>query len=506
MRRALVVLSACGGVVAAPPHVAATAVPDDPAASTHAHRVLQAVHHDHRLFMRDARGALVALDDGTREERAQLPGQIVLDLHATTAGELWALAIDGARDVRVWKRTLGGWEPLAQMAGADLPPIGLADAGGDPIVVTTTAIHRAHGGTFSSVKLDHPITKLRDRFVDMLHSEPLLALRLHAHVAVVADRAYAGTNRGEFGGSLSRIELSSGHVEPLSLVDGTLCGGVYNPDCDPITAIVADPMQRGCVLAGVGLVHFGESGRLLRVCDRKITVAWTGDVDPPGATAWVLAPLLRDPREAPARASSASNGGSICEIDPSACPRANDSYDAVWREDSMMMHATQAVFDLARTKDGVWMVTRSAAYFSNGGPFEPRARPETWETIDDFAIASRSGASFVLTDANAAMSLSGYTPLVAPRESEPVTAQPPSILGRCFVVSEEDRVCFERDRVVTKHGSATWTTPATWTLRGATTTLAAGDAHVDLRAFGEQLVASRTDDGRTGRVTLVAAR
>ena len=87
---------------------------------------------------------------------------------------------------------------------------------------------------------------------------------------------YVGISRGEWGGALGKVDLKNGGLTELedSSVGGPHCFGPYDPDCDPVRGLVADPDRSECVLVAVGLMHFEPSGRLLRACGESVEVVW----------------------------------------------------------------------------------------------------------------------------------------------------------------------------------------------------------------------------------------
>jgi hypothetical protein len=69
---------------------------------------------------------------------------------------------------------------------------------------------------------------------------------------------YAGSNFGEWGGALIRIDLRDGTVSPVEYGN--------------ITGLIPDPTATDCVIASEGLAHlFSRSGSVLRVCGEHAT-------------------------------------------------------------------------------------------------------------------------------------------------------------------------------------------------------------------------------------------
>lgn len=86
---------------------------------------------------------------------------------------------------------------------------------------------------------------------------------------------YQGINVGEWGGGLHRYPLDGGAGKTISQVDpDELCGGILNPECHPVTGLVADPQNPDCIFATIGLVHFFSQGAVIRVCGDSISLAY----------------------------------------------------------------------------------------------------------------------------------------------------------------------------------------------------------------------------------------
>lgn len=106
---------------------------------------------------------------------------------------------------------------------------------------------------------------------------PTTVARYTRHVAEgVPGNIYIGQDIGEFGGTLERIELASGQVWPFGVEDQDLCKADFDPRCDPIVGLLADPQRPGCVAAASGQMHMGmTSGRIYSVCGNTLTLAYT---------------------------------------------------------------------------------------------------------------------------------------------------------------------------------------------------------------------------------------
>ncbi|GLH76805.1 hypothetical protein SSBR45G_17130 [Bradyrhizobium sp. SSBR45G] len=89
-------------------------------------------------------------------------------------------------------------------------------------------------------------------------------------VLVTPQHVYVGTDAGEWGGGLRRIDRMTGIVSDIEDVDGDLCGGNLNPACDPVKGIATIPWKPDCVAVAIGLIHMATHGRIAEVCDTSV--------------------------------------------------------------------------------------------------------------------------------------------------------------------------------------------------------------------------------------------
>lgn len=99
------------------------------------------------------------------------------------------------------------------------------------------------------------------------------SLDRHAQVSALTNGAlFVGYNKGEWGGGLRRVDISTGTVSFVREAGHDNCGGRLNPDCAPIVGVVPDHEREGCVLVGASLAHLSSRyGEVLRVCGSVIT-------------------------------------------------------------------------------------------------------------------------------------------------------------------------------------------------------------------------------------------
>ena len=177
--------------------------------------------------------------------------------------------------------------------------------------------------------------------------------------------AYIGINIGEWGGGLQRVDLTNGAVTSVERRDSTqLCAGPLNSDCDPVTGVIPDPHNKGCVLASIGLVHFLSHGRILRVCGEEVSVIFEQ------------------------KKTTQINNRDLDESD--------------------------SIYGLAPASDGYWAVTPGALYHfeANENPPTRYSLPKLEPNSGVYMSRDVQGAIVIRTDVNWAVSVSGYTPLV----------------------------------------------------------------------------------------------
>ena len=197
-------------------------------------------------------------------------GQLLRAVHAGTA--LWLLYDDGVL------RRLDDDATTARVAQVDGRAFDLCVRGDAPIVaaiVDHKAVFRRLGGSgwavLGSVPLSDtgrivgiacqgaaPLLLTSDR-VAVLGQPPLavagvLPPGVRYSLYRDGDSLLAGSNAGEWGGGLVRIDLHDGAV---TVIQGAGA---------PVQDIAPAPGKPGCMLIAVGLVHFMPSGRLTELC------------------------------------------------------------------------------------------------------------------------------------------------------------------------------------------------------------------------------------------------
>jgi len=185
---------------------------------------------------------------------------------------------------------------------------------------------------------------------------------------------YIGFNTGEWGGGLQRVDLATGQVADVQRRDTKqLCAGPLNKDCDPVTALVPDPRNADCIFAAVGLVHMMSEGRILRICRDEVSTFF----------------------------------------------EKTEKYSFGDKEITM----TQPIFGLAVSSDGsLWAISPESLYRlgPDGNEREKFALPKPATVSGVHLSRGLQGMIVVWTDANWAVSVSGFTPLLVPLQDGPI--------------------------------------------------------------------------------------
>ena len=306
-------------------------------------RLVEGVATPRRLWLRNSKGAVVAfdLDPGARRV---LVREGVVDLHLRQ-GRPIGLQSD-----------YGGYLVQDLLTGRSLSP---------RLVSAEAPMALIAGPTWAL--LTHRTLHVLEN--DVWRTKPLSApLRGGRQTATAVDRSgriYVGSNMGEWGGGLQRIEPRTGAVEEIRRVDGDPCKGPLGKECDPVTGLVPDPSRPDCMLASVGLSHFLAHGRILRVCDDAVEVVFSQPLP-------------------------------------------------VSSENDFAQFGSWPFFGLAKTPDG-WVAVSKGRLFRaspDGVTQSELPRLEPWHGLG----MARVGRELLVlrTDVNWGQSLSGYTPLLVP--------------------------------------------------------------------------------------------
>lgn len=203
----------------------------------------------HHLWIRGASKKVVRFDRETGERSVE--AENVIDILAD-GPHLWALiALNENESVVKDLRQPDMAERLVYFEGS---PIALFATDAGPSVLTTT---RALLPTTNG------------------WARRLIAGSLDQHAQVSAltgDALFVGYNKGEWGGGLRRVDISTGTVSFVQESGDDICGGRLDPNCAPIMGVVSDHERAGCVLVGASLAHMSSRyGEVLRVCGSVVT-------------------------------------------------------------------------------------------------------------------------------------------------------------------------------------------------------------------------------------------
>lgn len=279
------------------------------------------------------------IDLQTGAPHEQLRRERIVDIHRTLDDQLWVLSQLGSES-HVWNRVNGGFELLFRFHKTT-DPMALSSWRNRPVVLSGDKIH-----WLDEASQPHESTLTRPLSV---------GARRGFSVAVShSGDFYAGTGRiGEFGGTLLRIPIVTGRVEVV-VVDGTnqisrTCGHHLFLGCDPVHAVIPDPENRDCVLAGNGWNFSQTDAQIFRACSTRTEVLTIAGTSPSSeAVSAKKSKIYRSYR-------NSSRG--------TRCPESDD----FWLE------SLSGVFDLSPTKTGYWMQTGTSLYFVRAGkafPFE----------------------------------------------------------------------------------------------------------------------------------------
>jgi hypothetical protein len=183
------------------------------------------------------------------------------------------------------------------------------------------------------------------------------------------DLLLIGTNAGEWGGGLQRIDRRTGKVSQLQRNDsGDPCDAVLDRQCDPVNGLASAPWNSKCVVAAVGMVHMSERGRLIEVCGDRIEPLY--------------AKALPDPNDAPG-------------VKP---------FNEV------------AFFGAHQAGDALWAVGIDGLYRFRDRKLVDFAPLPAFRTVDGVRVSfDLPGVVLVMTDINQSVSLSGSVPMLVPR-------------------------------------------------------------------------------------------
>jgi hypothetical protein len=249
--RALAAFIAC---LASLPVALFTALPasaNDPGADGLIGRdVRAAVASDGKVWV-SSFGALVAIDEKTNVRHVEVPNGLI-DV-AKWKGEVWALR--RRADLPAPNPSQSRYSAYVVKGSRlfELPPLLATTAEGPKGLAMSASGPRLVGAT-TLWTLDRNASRWRPT---KLKRPPEQAGVMSLAASIDGRSIYVGWNAGAAGGRLERIDTASGQVTQRTTL--------------PVTGLVADPAQPGCVLAAYGLSQGTTQGRLARVCGEAET-------------------------------------------------------------------------------------------------------------------------------------------------------------------------------------------------------------------------------------------
>jgi hypothetical protein len=236
-------------------------------------RAIEAIGCGGLSWIRTRSGELGTVDQLGHVGR--MPVSSVKDVHRSSHGELLILRgrsgdNESSSSVTVARYDGTGFIDLPAITLADDEvPLGIVDDDGVPVVITDARLLVLQE-TRSIRRLNPPLGE---------------EVRRGGAMAAVPTRGgtvYVGLNRGEFGGGVQAIEMSSGRVSQVRL-ESTASDGTTRSEAvaDTVTAMVADPSAGDCVVVSAGLEHLGGSwGRVSRICAASMRVVLQREIGP----------------------------------------------------------------------------------------------------------------------------------------------------------------------------------------------------------------------------------
>ena len=227
---------------AAAASVAATLEPVRPDQSD---SVVDAVFAQGRLWLRMDDGRVASLARGeTRMRREELPERA--SAMCVQKGEVVVVSAASTGVLHV-RRHADAWAAHSDITLVNDDLIALACADDSVALVTRRHVVEFDGGKPRTRRLSHDFPGMSG-VVMAVHETP--------------QSWFVGTNAGEWGGSLIRIDRQSAALAKLEGLGG------------PVNAIVDDPGKPGCLVVAEGLIHFISSGRLIQVCDGEASTLY----------------------------------------------------------------------------------------------------------------------------------------------------------------------------------------------------------------------------------------
>jgi hypothetical protein len=220
-------------------------------------------------------GALWSIDVAAPEPLKHFDGS-VLDISRSLDGNLYAL-----RTARETSNSVLYVSILRQGRFVDLPQVpvqpgddalGVTDLQGQPVVVATDHLYFYENSAWMARRLSPSLR------------EPVSKSSFAAVAAPYrGGSVYVGFHAGEFGGGVHMIDAETGTVA-LADPRATRDPQEISLDSSPVTAMIPDPQDDGCLLIAAGLSHMGgQGGRVVKICEGEASIVLTKEL---GSSVW----------------------------------------------------------------------------------------------------------------------------------------------------------------------------------------------------------------------------
>ncbi len=107
------------------------------------------------------------------------------------------------------------------------------------------------------------------------------ALHPNPRIYLVGADLYVGSNPYRRGGMV-RIDRQTGKAVNIEAPIDDICAGLPEGQCNAVNGVVASPWESNCSLVALGMAAYGQAhlksrGRLLKVCDDRVSLLYAGD-------------------------------------------------------------------------------------------------------------------------------------------------------------------------------------------------------------------------------------
>ncbi len=233
---------------------------EDPGQRGPSGRISRAAFFDGKVWIVREDGSLSSFSEEDEAPRVHRLGGATLDV-CSDGRSLWAVTEGQKWTLHSWQS--GRWTNVRQVDGGGDFLVSLGCGPEGPLLAMNRRLVEFNGSGETSTPLSKSIVPHELTPVDPA-SEPPLGI-----VMVIEEQALVGLDMGEWGGGLRRIDRRSGRVEVLEKMEGDLCEGALNTNCDRVQALVEIPWRSGCFAVAIDVGHGGH-GRVTGVCQKQI--------------------------------------------------------------------------------------------------------------------------------------------------------------------------------------------------------------------------------------------